>query len=70
MDFMKFLVVAMEKVQRTLIGCMIAGRLTHKDVNKCMQLHFHASFQKIKLFTRGFFEITFNEEREDLKLGH
>jgi hypothetical protein len=38
--------VAMEKVQCTTIRCVIVERLTHKDMNKCMQLHLHASFQK------------------------
>jgi hypothetical protein len=38
MDFMKSLMeVVTEKVQRIVIGRVIAGRLTHKDVNKCMQ---------------------------------
>ncbi len=68
MDFMKFLKeVATEKMQRTIIGRMIAKRLVRKDVNKCMQLHLHASFQKIKLFMRGFFKVIFNEECEDFE---
>lgn len=68
MDFMKSLVeVATKKVQPMVISRMIARRLTHKDVNKCMQLHLHTSFQKIKLLTRGFFEVTFNEKHKDFE---
>jgi hypothetical protein len=68
MDFMKSLVeVATKKVQPIVIRHVIAGRLTHKDTNKCMQLQLHASFHKIKLLTRGFFEVTVNEKHKDFE---
>jgi hypothetical protein len=68
MEFMATLVeVTMEKTKHIIIRCAIGGCPMNKDVNECIWMDLHASFQKVKLLTHGVFEVIFHEERGALE---
>jgi len=68
MEFMATLVeVTMEKTKHIVINHTISGCPMNKDVNECIWMDLHASFQKVKLLTHGVFEDIFCEERGALE---
>ncbi len=63
MEFMATLMeMIMEKTKSIIISHAIGGCPMNKDVNECIQMDLHASFQKVKLLTHGVFEVIFCEE--------
>jgi len=66
-DFPKELVFTMQenaakKARRTVIGKTLGGRATFKTLLDCLKLHLPAPLVSIALFTRGYFEILFEDE--------
>jgi hypothetical protein len=53
---------AARKARRTVIGRTLGGRATLKSLIDCLKLHLPIPFVSITLFTRGYFEILFEEE--------
>jgi len=66
-DFSRDLVSTMKesatkKARRTVIGRTLGGRATLKSLLDCLKLHLPIAFVSITFFTRGYFEILFEEE--------
>ncbi len=56
---------AAKKARRTVIGRTLGGRATLKSLFDCLKLHLPIPLVSITLFTRGYFEILFEEEEGD-----
>jgi hypothetical protein len=56
---------AAKKARRTVIGRTLGGRATLKSLLDCLKLHLPIPLVSITLFTRGYFEILFEEEEGD-----
>jgi hypothetical protein len=66
-DFPKEMVLTMQenaakKTRRTVIGRTLGGRATFKTLLDCLKLHLPAPLVSTTLFTRGYFEILFEDE--------
>ncbi|CAM6027379.1 unnamed protein product [Sphagnum balticum] len=66
-QFPKEMVIEMQgntarNAHRTVIGRMMGGRTTFKELHECLKLHFPTTFDSITLLTRGFFLILFENE--------
>jgi hypothetical protein len=45
-----------------MIGRILGGRPTIKDLQDCLKLHMFASYTSVTLLTRGFFDVLFMDE--------
>jgi len=50
------------RARKTVIGRTLASTTSFKDLQDCLRLHLPAPFLTIRLLTRGYFEVLFEEE--------
>jgi hypothetical protein len=67
-EFSKEMVIEMQgnaarKARRTVIGRMLGGRATFKELHECLKLHLSATYVLATLLTRGFFLVLFENEK-------
>jgi hypothetical protein len=66
-DFPSDMVLEMQenvarKARKIVIGFSLGGRTTIKALHDCLKFHLPASFTSTTLFTKGYFEILFEDE--------
>jgi hypothetical protein len=66
-EFPKEMVIEMQgnaakKARRIVIGRMLRGRATFKELHECLKLHLPATYVLATLLTRGFFLVLFENE--------